>query len=88
MTVARLERDMTMRELRAWADFEADFGPLTPHERIDHAAAQIGYVVHAVAVPPEKRIPPEKFLARWKRDEPLTDEQIWAWLGAVAKGGK
>ena len=35
MTVADLERRLTMRELVHWAEFEADFGPYTIHERID-----------------------------------------------------
>ena len=85
MTVRQLERSLTMRELYAWADFEADFGPFTIHERVDHAAAQIAYMVHAVAHDKDHQLPPEKFLVKWQRPEPLTDEQIWAWLGALAK---
>ena len=65
-------------ELTEWAKFEEEFGPLTMHERIDHAAAYVAYVVHASAGGQGK---PEDFTFAWK---PKPDVDIFDWLAAVA----
>jgi hypothetical protein len=72
-------------EVAAWAAFEAEFGPLTVHERIDAAIARIAYTVHASAGGTE---PPDRFLMEWRRPKPWTDDQLWAWMDAVAKKGE
>ncbi len=84
MTVGDLERRVTMRELIEWGEFEAEFGPITAHERLDAVAAQIAYTVHASA---GGKLPPEQFVIRWKRPEPFTDVQMLTWLDAMATKG-
>jgi hypothetical protein len=73
---------MPALSIARWAEFEADFGPLTIQERIDAAIAHITYTVHATAGGKE---PPEKFAPQWRRRMEWTDENIWRWLDAIAK---
>lgn len=70
-----------MRELREWAAFEDDFGPLTIHERIDAAIARISYAVHAAA---GGQMDPSAFVVKWRRPVRWDDATIWKWLEAEA----
>ena len=51
-----------MREIVEWQTFEGEFGPVTLHERIDHAAALIAWAVFR-AQGSEAEF--EDFLPRW-----------------------
>ena len=75
---------LSAMEVARWAAFEERFGPITVQERIDAATAMISYTVHASA---GGKLPPEQFVMRWERPKRFTDDQIWTWLGAVAKKG-
>jgi hypothetical protein len=57
---------------------------LTLHERIDAAAAKVAYTVHASA---GGKLPPEQFVTRWSRPAPWDDDQILAFLDAMAGQG-
>lgn len=67
------------RELTAWAQFEEGFGPLTVQERIDAAAAQVSYAVHAAAGGKGNLA---DFMPQWR---PVRSMEITDWLAAVAK---
>jgi hypothetical protein len=73
---------MSALAIARWAEFEADFGPLTIQERLDAVIAHIAYTVHASAGGKED---PSKFKPQWRRQKPWTDDQIWKWLDAEAK---
>lgn len=85
MTVEALEPHLTMRELLAWQRFEDDFGPLTLHERIDHAAALISYTVAAAAGLKNDRgraVEIVDFLPTWQREGEAPS--VAEWFKAVA----
>lgn len=65
-----------------WAEFEADFGPLTIQERIDAAIARIAYTIHASAGGKED---PSKFVVKWQRPIKWTDELLWKWMDAESR---
>jgi hypothetical protein len=75
---------MPALEVASWAEFEADFGPITIHERLDAVIAYIAYTSHASAGGKE---PPERFTPRWRRPMRWNTDQLLTWLGAEAKRG-
>ena len=80
MTAADVGR-MSAWELTEWAVFERDFGPLTPHERMDALLGRLAYVVHASAGGTER---PENFQPQWSTPKPLTGEGVANWFRAIA----
>ena len=67
-----------------WAEFEGDFGPLTLHERLDHLFGWLAYHIWNAAH--GERAP--DFQVKWRQKKPLTDEDIWRWLGAMSSAPK
>ena len=69
---------MSTREMVAWSAFESDFGPLTLHERIDHAAALIAFTVWKAAGQKGRL---EDFLPQWRAEEELDAPDFFRALG-------
>jgi hypothetical protein len=71
---------MSAREVVEWSVFEQSFGPLTIHERVDHAGAVGAWVT--ASVNSDKRLRLEDFIPRW---EPKRRGDLFEFLSAQAK---
>jgi len=52
-----------------WTAFETVYGPITVHERIDAAAAQICWIIASAFSDGKRELSPADFMAQWSAED-------------------
>jgi hypothetical protein len=85
MTAQEAGERMTTAELVEWAAYEAVYGPIVVHERIDLAGALIGTLVARLGG--DKRTQPKDLVPKWDQ-RPRSIEEAWGAFELLAKKKK